>query len=171
MSPTRFVISAIAVLTLAFFASGASAQSVRVLGDFRDWSAYATSDSAGQICFVLSKPVSVDPEPEGYTQAYFYLTHRPAERTRNELNIIAGFAFAPDSTATLQVGGETYELFTSDDSAWLLDTSKSEDVAGQMRAGTTMIVEGESARGFKIRETYSLSGVTAASRAIDGECY
>ena len=171
MSFSRPIRLAAACLAFAALSLPAAAQSVRVLGDFRDWSAYATSDSAGMICFVLSKPVETAPEPDGYAQAYLYLTHRPAERIRNELNFIAGYTFSPDSTAELTVGGESYELFTSDDAAWLTDTGLSQDVAGQMRAGTSMVIEGENERGIKIRQTFSLSGVTAASRAIDSECY
>ncbi len=166
--PVRIVL---AFGLIAASSSGIFAQSVRLLGDFRDWSAYATSDSAGKICFVLSKPVATEPEPDGYGQAYLYLTHRPAERLRNELNLIAGYSFSPDSEAQLQVGGESYTLFTSDDAAWLLDTDIAQDVAGAMRAGTTMVIEGTNERGIKIRQTFSLSGVTAASRAIDAECF
>lgn len=156
---------------LAAFPTLGLAQSVRLLGDFRDWSAYATSDSAGKICFVLSKPAATEPEPDGYGQAYLYLTHRPAERVRNELNLIAGYGFSPDSEAELQVGGARFTLFTSDDAAWLLDPNEAQDVAGSMRAGTSMVIEGTNERGIKIRQTFSLSGVTAASRAIDAECY
>ncbi len=155
---------------LAVAVTGAAAQSVRVLGDFRDWSAYATSDSAGKICFVLSKPTSVDPEPEGYTQAYLYLTHRPGEGLRNEFSLVAGYTFEPDSSAELNLGGETLDLFTSADAAWLTDTSRSEAVAGLMRAGSSLVIEGTNERGLKIRETFSLSGITAASRAIDAAC-
>ena len=162
---------AFAVLSLTALTAPAMAQSVRVLGDFRAWSAYATSDSAGMICFVLSKPVETTPEPDNYGQAYLYLTHRPAERIRNEFNLISGYTFGADSTAELTVGGETYQLFTSNDAAWLTDTSLAQDVAGQMRAGSTLTIEGENERGIKIRQTFSLSGVTAASRAIDSECY
>ncbi|MBU1176083.1 MAG: hypothetical protein KKH72_11830 [Alphaproteobacteria bacterium] len=171
MSAKRSVFQAILIGALALAATTALAQSVRVLGDFRDWSAYATSDSAGKICFALSKPSVTEPEPEGYAQAYLYLTHRPSEKIRNEINVIAGYIFGPDSTAVLQVGGESHELFTSDDAAWLADVSEAEDIAGQMRAGTSLVIEGESDRGFKIRQTFSLSGVTAASRAIEAECY
>jgi hypothetical protein len=171
MSAQRLAPIALAIGLAVLTPSWAAAQSVRLLGDFRDWSAYATSDSAGKICFVLSKPVSTEPEPDGYGDAYLYLTHRPAERIRNEFNLVAGYTFSPDSEAQLQVGGETYALFTSDDAAWLLDTDSAQDVASSMRAGTTMVIEGTSERGIKIRQTFSLSGVTAASRAIDAECY
>jgi hypothetical protein len=165
--PSRIILTA---GLLAGAMTGAMAQSVRVLGDFNDWSAYATSDSAGKICFVLSNPIAVEPQPDGYTGAYLYLTHRTGERIRNELNLVAGYGFGPDTTAELTVGGESYELFTSDDAAWLIDIGHGEEVARAMRAGSSMMIEGTNERGIKIRETFSLSGVTAASRAIDAEC-
>lgn len=162
----------LALITL-FVAASADlglAQSVRLLGDFRDWSAYATSDTADKICFVLSKPSATDPVPDNYGQAYLYLTIRPAEKVRNELNVVAGYTFSPDSEAVLDIGGTSFALFTSDDAAWLVDPAQGDKVAGAMRAGTNLSVEGTSEHGIKVRQTFSLSGVTAASRAIDGEC-
>ncbi len=157
---------------VAFFlhTAAVSAQQVRLLGDFRDWSAYTAVDGVGNICFALAKPVEVTPQPDGFTAAYLYLTHRPAESVANEINLVAGFAFAPDTPATLQVSGETFDLFTEADAAWLLDPARADGLASAMRAGTTIILEGTSDRGIKIRETFSLSGATAASRAIDAEC-
>jgi len=154
----------------ATFVSPASAQSVRLLGDFRDWSSYSASEGSGALCFALSKPKSVEPEPDGYTQAYLYVTHRPAENIRNEVNLVAGFAFAPDTAATISVGGDSFALYTENDAAWLADPAQSEALAGVMRAGSSLVVEGTSDKGIRVKQTYSLSGATAATRAIDGEC-
>src|SRR5690554_4404334 len=104
----------------------ALAQSVRLIGDFRDWSAYATSESAGALCFALSKPVDIDPIPDGYGEAWLYLTTRPAEGVRNEFNLVSGYTFAPDSTATVTISGQSFELFTEGDAAWLLDAAQAE---------------------------------------------
>jgi hypothetical protein len=161
---------AAAAVSLALLPTAASAQQVRLIGDFRDWSAYSALDGVGNICFALSKPVEVAPQPDGFTAAYLYLTHRPAESVSNEINLVAGFAFAPDTPATLTVSGETFDLFTEADAAWLLDPTRADGLASAMRAGTTIVLEGTSDKGIKIRETFSLSGATAASRAIDGEC-
>ena len=150
--------------------SPASAQSVRSLGDFRDWAAYATSESSGTVCFAVSKPTDVDPTPDGFTDAYLYLTHRPGENVSNEINLVAGYTFAADSKATLSVGGREFALFTDRDAAWLDDPEQSETLAGVLRAGSSLTIEGTSDKGIKIVETFSLSGATAASRAIDGEC-
>lgn len=159
------------LVLLALLAPGtALAQSVQLLGQFRDWSAYSASESAGALCFAMTKPVSVEPTPDGFTEAYLYLTHRPAEDVANEVNVVAGYEFAPDQPATLIIGDKSFELFTQQDSAWLLDPSRGADLAGAMRAGTTLTIEGTNAGGVKVAETFSLSGATAASRAIDGGC-
>ena len=154
-----------ALLTLSVLP--ASAQSVRSLGDFRDWAAYSASEGAGSVCFALSKPLEVTPTPDGYTEAFLYLTHRPAESVRNEINLVAGFNFAPDTPATLTISGQSFDLFTEGDAAWLLDPARNDDLAGSIRAGSTLTIEGTSDKGIRVVESFSLSGATAASRAIE----
>lgn len=161
---------ALSAVALFGLAAPALAQSVRSLGDFRDWSSYAAADGAGPICFALSKPTDVSPMPDGYGQAYLYLTHRPGENVENEINLVAGFEFAPDTPAVLSIGDQSFALFTQADAAWLEDSAQSTNLAGVMRAGSQLTIEGTSAKGIKVVETFSLSGATAASRAIDSEC-
>lgn len=165
----RFAFSLLIAVAASFaFAGAASAQSVQLIGQFRDWSSYSASEGAGAVCFAMSKPGEVTPSPDGYTQAYLYLTHRPSENVANELNLVAGFEFAPDQPATLSVGGKTFDLFTQKDAAWLLDASQNDNLAGAMRAGTSLVIEGTTDKGILVTETFSLSGATAASRAIGG---
>ena len=150
--------------------SPALAQSVQQIGVFKNWSAYSASEGAGAMCFAMSKPTDVSPQPDGYTQAYLYLTHRPAEKVSNELNLVAGFEFAPDQPATLSVGGKDFPLFTQKDAAWLLDATQNDNLAGAMRAGTSVVVQGTTAQGILVSETFSLSGATAASKALNSGC-
>jgi hypothetical protein len=158
----------LAVLSAVLLVTPAAAQSVQSLGEFRDWAAYSASEGAGAVCFAMSKPTEVSPPVDGYTQAYLYLTHRPAENVTNELNLVAGFNFAPDQPATLTVGSSTFDLFTQKDAAWLLDASQNDNLAGAIRAGSTLVIEGTTDKGILVTETFSLSGATAASRAING---
>jgi len=162
----------IVFLTMATFlgVAGASAQSVRVLGEFRDWSAFTANDGGGPICFVMSKPKEIEPEPEGYSEAYIYLTHRPSQGLRNEFNMISGYEFAPDSVASATVGGNVYELFTSADAAWLQDSEQGEAFARDLRAGSSLVIEGSSVSGVSVLQTFSLMGATASSRAINAAC-
>jgi len=155
--------------SLALTAS-ASAQQVRILGEHRSWTSYAADDAGATVCFAMVKPDSVTPTPDGYSQAYIYITNRPAENISNEFNLVAGFAFQPDSMATINVGGQSFNLFTQNDAAWLDDTGQSEALASAIRAGSSMVVEGTSAGGIRVTQNYSLSGATAAQQSIGAEC-
>lgn len=158
------------LVSFALLSAPALAQSVKLIGEFRAWSAYSATESTGPVCFALARPSEVAPTPDGFTEAFLYLTHRPSEGVRNEMNVVAGFAFAPDTTAVATVGGQSFELFTENDAAWLLDPAQNDNLAGALRAGSSVVIEGTSDKGIKITETFSLSGATAASRAIEDGC-
>jgi len=168
IAKTGFLVAAI-MATMAL-APTAKAQSVRLLGDYNDWSAYTTSQGAAKLCFVLSKPKDVQPRPDNYTESYLYLTHRPGESVRNEFNFVAGYPLSPQGAASINIGGASFPLFIDADAAWLDDPAQSDNLAGNMRAGSSLSIENVSASGEKVVQTFSLSGVTAASRAIDQEC-
>lgn len=162
-------------LFLLAFAAAASvlpvqAQSARVLGDFRDWSSYAADDGTGTICFAMTRPKTTQPIPAGYGDAYIYVTTRPAEDVVNEFNVVAGYTFQTGSMATVSIGGQSFNLFTQGDAAWLDDSSQSANLASAIRAGSTVNVQGIAADGTTIVQSYSLSGATAAQQAVGAEC-
>ena len=163
-------LAAVVAATALLLTTPAFAQSVKLIGEFRAWSAYSSTEATGAVCFALSRPTEITPQPDGFTEAYLYLTHRPGQGVRNELNLVAGYTFAADTPATAMVGSQSFQLFTDKDAAWLLNPSENDSLAAALRAGATVVIEGTSDRGIKVSETFSLSGATAASRAIEGDC-
>ncbi|RDE09648.1 invasion associated locus B family protein [Pelagibacterium lacus] len=155
---------------IAFCVPPALAQSVRILGEHSAWSAYATAEGAERICFALSRPTQTSPQPSGFTQGYFYITHRPGQAIRSEINIVPGYAFAPGSAARLSVGGQSFALYVEDDAAWLADPNQTAAATQAIRGGSTMTVEGTALGGETVSQTYSLSGATAATNAINDAC-
>jgi len=166
----RLPITALASVLVLASILPAQAQSARVLGDFRDWSAYAADDGGGTICFAMTKPKSTDPVPADYGEAYLYVTDRPGEDVVNEFNLVAGYTFQTGSVASVSVDGTPFSLFTQGDAAWLDDASQSANLAAAIRAGSSLTVEGVAADGSTITQSYSLSGATAAQQATGAEC-
>jgi invasion protein IalB len=159
-----------AALFVAGFSAPSFAQSVQSLGDFKAWSAYSTVRSATSICFIHSKPISVEPELAGIEQPYFYVTHRPGENITHEMNLVAGFELGVDSLATAKIGGSEFSMFTQGDAAWLEDPSRATEMASAMRRGTTMVLDMINKEGARVSMTFSLSGATASMRKIDDAC-
>ena len=166
----RISVPPLVVLTTLAALVPVHAQSARVLGDFRDWSSYAADDGSGPVCFAMTRPKSTEPTPDGYGEAYLYVTNRPGEDVVNEFNVVAGYTFQTGSMATADVGGQSFALFTQNDAAWLDDSGQSANLAAAIRAGSTVTITGTSASGTQIVQSYSLSGATAAQQAIGAEC-
>ena len=142
-----------------------------LLGEYGDWIAYYYRDSAGPVCYMASAPK----KDEGkYTQRgdiYVVVTHRPKEKSYDVVNINAGYTYKPNAKVEIKIGAKTFtNLFTSGDKAWAVNEKTDKEIVEAMKRGSRMIINGTSAKGTKTKDTYSLSGFSAAYKAISNKC-
>lgn len=155
-------------LLMSPFSLHAAAKS---LGKHGDWHGY----QKGDVCYM----VSLAKKSEGnYTKrgdVYAVVTHRPKEKTKDVLSLNAGYPFGKDATVDVTInakaGNKSEKMYTDGETAWCLDQkTDSEMVAFMTKKGSTMTVQGASARGTKTKDTYSLKGSLAAYKAISKAC-
>lgn len=155
---------------LAVLLTAAPAYALETLGEYNDWTAHKDGKDNQQVCWIYSEPTK---DQGDYTQRgriYALVTHRPGEDVTNQVQFTAGYTFKQGSIVEVQIGPNKFELFTNNDTAWARSKKDDSELVAAMRAGTTMIVKGVSARGTATTDTYSLSGVTAAHTAIGKAC-
>jgi hypothetical protein len=171
MNGTRIAAAALVVgASLAGFTATAEAQTPNRVGTFRDWSAYAYSDSRGKVCYAATQPKSQAPQGLNRDPAYFMVTARPSENVRNEVSVIIGYPFREGSKVTVNVDGETFSMFTKDDGAWIENAAQETALLAAMKKGRSMTVAGTSRRGTNTTDTYSLSGISASLDALAKSC-
>jgi invasion protein IalB len=159
----------------------------KLLGTHNAWEAYTYKEGDNTVCFMLSRPTKSAAYRSGKRvnnvkrgEIYVLVTHRPAQNSRNVVSINVGYPFEKGSNVSIQVDkNKSYQMFTADekalkegaanDTAWARDDTD-QALVKAMRAGNTMRVIGTSRRGTETRDTYSLSGFTAAHQAISGAC-
>jgi Invasion associated locus B (IalB) protein len=139
-----------------------------LVGEFNDWAAYSYTTPTGPVCYIVSQPKKSEPEGTKRDPVFFLVTHRPGDNVRNEVNTIIGYAFKKESTATLTIDGDDFNLFTKGDGAW--SDSKDSTIVSAMKKGKKMEVKGTSWRGTSTVDSYSLSGVKQAMDKIDQHC-
>lgn len=161
---------ATAVLALACASAAPAFGQAELLSEHSAWGAYTTQDNTGRICFVMSAPTSTSPQAAVTGEAYLYVTHRVGSAIRNELNLVSGYVFAPDSPVTAAVGSQSFSMVTAGEGAWLADPAQSQAVVTAMRAGSTMTFTGSSAAGGQVTQSFSLMGITAATNRINEAC-
>lgn len=185
-SARRFgALASVAILTLAGGLTGAAAQQrpqakpaqgqadpakPALVQQFGDWGTFATPQSKARTCYALSQPKQRQPTTLKRDPAYVFVTHRPADKVRNEIAIIMGFEVKPDSKPMADVGGAQFELVAKGEHLWLRNAADEGKFIGALRKGSKLTIKAASMRNNVTTDTYSLSGVAQALDRAIKEC-
>jgi hypothetical protein len=143
-----------------------------LLGQFGDWGAYTAASGGRKVCYALAKPASeqTDPPNKPRDPAYMFISTRPAENVHNEISIVIGYPFKPGSEATADLGSAKYAMYTQQDGAWIKNAAEEARMVEAMRKASEIIITGESGRGTKSTDRYSLKGLAQALDRVAQEC-
>lgn len=158
------------LMTLAAPFAGLQAQETESLGTFNAWAAQTYQANNTKVCYIISHPTDSEPKNVRRGSISFFVEHRPGANTRNVVSTIVGYPLREGSWVTVEIGDQSFELFTDGDTAWADTEEKDRQIVAAMRAGLTMVVRGTSQRGTNTVDTYSLLGVMASMERIDQEC-
>ncbi len=143
-----------------------------LLGQYGDWGAYAATPSGRKVCFVIAKPVSSQTVPPNRPRdpAFLFVSSRPAEKVKDEVSVIIGYGFKPNSDAQLEIAGAKYAMYTQNDGAWVKNVAEETKLVDTLRKGSDVTVKGTSARGTATTDVFSLKGIAQALDRAGAEC-
>ncbi|MDB6178950.1 invasion associated locus B family protein [Paracoccus sp. Z330] len=163
---------AIAVMSAAGLNGAVAQESTNVVATEGDWTVFAASNP--KECWAVSPPKSTLNTKDGKEvevtrgDIRLYVAYRSGQN--GEVSFTGGYPFAPDSTVEVDVGGQKFNLFTEGESAWTGSPGEDGKLIGALRAGSTAVVTGRSSRGTTTKDTFSLSGITAATNTAKARC-
>jgi hypothetical protein len=143
-----------------------------LLGQYGDWGAYLGNSSGRKVCFALAKPTSSETNPPNRPRdpIYLFVSTRPAEQVSNEVSIIIGYPFKAGSDAVVEIGSAKFMMYTQNDGAWIKNAAEDARMVDAMRRSADLVVRGESGRGTKTTDRFSLKGVAQALDRAAQEC-
>jgi Invasion associated locus B (IalB) protein len=143
-----------------------------LLGQYGDWGAYSASPGGKKVCFAIAKPASSETNPTGKTRnpPYMFISSRPADKVSNEVSVIVGYPFKPNSDATIAVGSSSFALYTRQDGAWIKNATEEARLIEAMRGGQNAVVKGMSAKGTHSTDVFSLKGLPQALDRTGQDC-
>lgn len=151
-----------------FFAASAHGE---VLSSHGDWDAVKEAENGKPVCFMSSRPQKDEGDYTQRGDIYVIVTHRPAEQSTGVVSVVAGYPYKPGAPVIVSIDkAKTFSLFTQGGFAWTREQADDKALTAAMRGGNSMVVTGTSSRGTQTIDTYSLSGFTAAYKAISDAC-
>ncbi len=167
------VTAAVCMAALTLPAAAQEESTNRVAAE-TDWSVFV--EESPRACWSVSSPKEWVATRNGQTvqvrrgDILMFVTYRPDQDVNGEISFSGGYPFAADSTVSVEIGDETFQLFTSGDWAWPANPEDDARLKAAMEAGAQAIVTGISSRGTTTRDTFSLFGFTAATAEAERRC-
>jgi hypothetical protein len=143
-----------------------------LLGQYGDWGAYSATPGGKKVCFAIAKPATSETNPPGKSRnpSYMFISSRPGDKVNNEVSIIIGYPFKPNSDATLAVGSASFALYTQQDGAWIKNAAEEAHLIEAMRGGQNAVLKGMSAKGTQSTDIFSLKGFGQALDRTGQDC-
>lgn len=159
------------VAAVVGFSGIAAAQEVTVIGTHGKWTAFRYTENKQPVCYMAAEPDKAEGNYRARGEILLLVTHRPADKAFDVINMVAGYQYKADTDALVNIGSQRYELFTvGSDRAWARDSKTDRAIIQAMIKGSTAVIRGTSSRGTVTTDTFSLIGFTAAYQAISEAC-
>lgn len=165
-----------AALITAAPQSALAQQQVERAGAQRNWSVFETGEGASRLCWIVSSPKNWVALRNGRRVSvnrgdiYLMVSVRPADGVRNEVNTVIGYTFRDGATVKVEIGSDTFAMFTEGENAWFENAAADDRAVAAMKAGVEAKLTGVSSRGTTTVDTYSLIGFTAALEEAQSLC-
>lgn len=165
----------LAAFAIACMATAATAQeSTNRVAAETDWSVFV--ETSPRECWAVSAPKETVNTRDGRVVSVrrgdilLFLTYRPDAGAMGEISFTGGYPFADGSTVQVEIGSDTFQLFTDGDWAWAASPEEDASILAAMRRGAEAVLTARSSRGTQTRDTFSLFGFTAASEEAQRRC-
>ena len=135
---------------------------------FQAWGAYSYKFGNSTVCYVLSVPTSKEPASVDHGDIFFIISQRPGQNISYEPQAMVGYELQAGSKVTINIDNRVFTLFTKGKSAWLENAAEEPALINAMRTGKAMTMGAVSKRGTKTGYVFSLQGISAALKKIEG---
>ena len=150
--------------------SARSAEDLKSIGKFKDWETFTVTENNNKICFAQSIPILRSPKKFERNPSRLFVSFRPTEDIKDEVSATSGYIFQKEKIVKAKTGKKTYDFFSQEEFAWILDTEEEQRFIKAMKKASRVMIIGRTEKGKQTIDHYSLMGFTKAYNAARKNC-
>ena len=157
------------ILILVCF-SARSTENLKSIGKFKDWETFTITEDNNKVCFAQSIPILRAPKKFERNPSRLFISFRPSEDITDEISVTTGYIFQNKSTVKAKTGKKTYNFFSQEEFAWILDTEEEQRFIKAMKKASRVMIIGRTEKGKQTIDHYSLMGFSKAYDTVKKNC-
>jgi len=150
--------------------SARSAEDLKSIGKFKDWETFTVTENDNKICFAQSIPILRAPKKFERNPSRLFISFRPTEDIKDEVSATSGYTFQKEKIVKAKSGKKTYDFFSQEEFAWILDTEEEQRFIKAMKKASRVMIIGRTEKGKQTIDHYSLMGFTKAYDTAKKNC-
>ena len=147
-----------------------SAEDLKSIGKFKDWEAFTVTENNSKICFAQSIPILRAPKKFERNPSRLYISFRPSKDIKDEVSATSGYTFQKEKIVKAKTGKKTYDFFSQEEFAWILDTEEEQRFIKAMKKASRVMIIGRTEKGKQTIDHYSLMGFTKSYNTAKKNC-
>ena len=169
--PQKFINSLyISFIIILISFSARSAEDLKSIGKFKDWETFTVTANNNKICFTQSIPILRAPKKFKRNPSRLFISFRPTEDIKDEVSATSGYTFQKEKIVKAKTGKKTYDFFSQEEFAWILDTEEEQRFIKAMKKASRVMIIGRTEKGKQTIDHYSLMGFTKAYDTARKNC-
>ena len=145
-------------------------ENLKSTGKFKDWESFVLSQDESKVCFAQSIPVVRAPKKLKREPSRLFISFRPNENIKNEISVTNGYEFKPKAPVSAKSGKKSYDLFSKGKFAWVVDNKDEAKLISTMKKASRLMIIGNSDKGERSTDHYSMMGFTKAYNTAKKNC-
>ena len=150
--------------------SARSAEDLKSIGKFKDWETFTVTENNNKICFAQSIPILRAPKKFERNPSRLFINFRPTEDIKDEVSATSGYTFQKEKIVKAKTGKKTYDFFSQEEFAWILDTEEEQRFIKAMKKASRVMIIGRTDKGKQTIDHYSLMGFSKAYNTAKKNC-
>jgi hypothetical protein len=169
--PQKFINSLyISFIIILISFSARSAEDLKSIGKFKDWETFTVTENNNKICFAQSIPILRAPKKFERNPSRLFISFRPTEDIKDEVSATSGYTFQKEKIVKAKTGKKTYDFFSQEGFAWILDTEEEQKFIQAMKKASRVMIIGRTDKGKQTIDHYSLMGFSKAYNTAKKNC-
>ena len=158
------------IIILVSFSSAKSDENLTSIGKFKDWETFILTENNDKICFAQSIPILRAPKKFERDPSRLFISFRPTENIMDEVSATSGYIFQKEKIVKAKTGKKTYDFFSQEDFAWILDSEDEKKFIKAMKKASRVMIIGRTDQGKQTIDHYSLMGFSKAYNIAKKSC-
>lgn len=164
------ILAVFAGAAASFAGISAAAQQPEAKATFRDWSVFVRETDGDKVCFAATEAADKSPKSVNHGDVFFLIATWQSGAAKEQPSLMTGYTLNARPEPSLRIGSDRWEMYASDNEAFIEAASEEARLIRAMRQGADMRVSAVSQRGTATSYIISLRGVSAALDRAAQEC-